>query len=145
MGSLSDSRAINGTLYAAHDSLAFDENLRPKHFGIEGTSPSSKVLFRDVQILDSTGNDPYHGDVLIEGALIKFVGDVPDVESLSASSLVQVVKGNGRTLMSGLGDAHAHPTWNNNALNLLGDVPVEEHVLITANNARTFLDCGYTM
>lgn len=47
--------------------------------------------------------------------------------------------------MSGLGDAHTHLTWNNNALDLLGDVGVEEHMLITVKSALTYLDSGYTM
>lgn len=47
--------------------------------------------------------------------------------------------------MSGLGDAHTHLTWNNNALDLLGQVGVEEHVLITAKSALCYLDSGYTM
>ena len=49
------------------DALKFDENLQPKHYDIIGTHPDSKILFLDVNILDSTGKEPYHGDVLIEG------------------------------------------------------------------------------
>jgi hypothetical protein len=48
-------------------------------------------------------------------------------------------------VMSGLGDAHAHLTWNDNALELLGDVGVEEHTLITIKSAKCYIDSGYTM
>lgn len=110
-----------------------------------GTLPGARTLFRDVQILDSTGRNPYNGDVLIHGERIVAVGNVPDAEGLSKDASVHVIQGHGRTLMSRLGDAHAHPTWNNNALDLLGDVSVEEHTLITARSARCYLDSGYTM
>lgn len=47
--------------------------------------------------------------------------------------------------MPGLGDAHAHFSWNGSNLDRLGDLPLEEHVLLTARSARCFLDSGYTM
>ena len=51
----------------AINALHFDENLQPKHYDMLGTHPESKILFTDVNILDSTGRQPYRGDVLIEG------------------------------------------------------------------------------
>lgn len=50
-----------------HDSVHFDESLKPKNYQMKGTDPNSKVLFRDVNIIDSTGADPFKGDVYIEG------------------------------------------------------------------------------
>ena len=50
-----------------HDHVHFDPSLQPKKYHIKGTDPDSKVLFRDVNILDSTGRDPFRGDVYIEG------------------------------------------------------------------------------
>jgi hypothetical protein len=50
-----------------HDSVHFDPSLKPKSYTIKGTDPDSKVLFRDVSIIDSTGADPFKGDVYIEG------------------------------------------------------------------------------
>lgn len=47
--------------------------------------------------------------------------------------------------MSGLGDAHAHFTWNNGDLGALGGLAVEEHTLLTAKSALCYLDSGYTM
>lgn len=110
-----------------------------------GTHPESKVLFLDVNILDSTGRDPYRGDVLIEGQRISKVGIVPNVEELKNNPKVRVFHGRGRTLMSGLGDAHTHFTWNGGDLNRLGELGVEEHTLLTARSAQCYIDSGYTM
>ena len=127
------------------DEIAFDESLQPKGYDIFGTHPESKILFLDVNILDSTGREPYRGDVLIEGERISHVGEVPDVDTLKNDSSVRVFHGKGRTLMSGLGDAHTHFTWNGGDLNALGEMNVEEHTLLTMRSAQCFLDSGYTM
>ena len=104
--------------------------------------PSSKILFRGVSILDSTGADPYPGDVLVENDRILTVGTVNDGQTEGA----RVIEGRGRTLMSGLCDAHTHFSWNNSAdLEGLGRTPTEEHLLFCLESAKTFLDCGYTM
>ncbi|TVY36114.1 hypothetical protein LOCC1_G006070 [Lachnellula occidentalis] len=110
--------------------INFDDSLQPTTYNILGIHPDSKTLFEDVSILDSTGRDPYPGDVLIEGEkIVKSEGD----------------HGRGRTLMSGLGEAHTHFTWNGGDLNRLGDLGVEEHVLLTARSAQCYIDSGYTM
>ncbi|HVV18970.1 MAG TPA: amidohydrolase family protein [Pseudonocardiaceae bacterium] len=103
---------------------------------------TSKILFRNVSILDSTGADPYPGDVLVEDDRISTVGTV----AAEAARGARVIEGRGRTLMSGLCDAHTHFTWNNSAdLDGLGALPVEEHLLFAIESARTYLDSGYTM
>jgi imidazolonepropionase-like amidohydrolase len=101
-----------------------------------------KTLFRDVSIVDSTGADPYRGDVLVENDRIAAVGAVGAARAEGA----RVVEGRGRTLMSGLCDAHTHFSWNNSAdLDGLGTLPVEEHLLFCLESAKTYLDSGYTM
>jgi imidazolonepropionase-like amidohydrolase len=93
-----------------------------------------KTLFRDVSILDSTGADPYRGDVLVENDRIAAVGTVDPARAQGA----RVVEGRGRTLMSGLCDAHTHFSWNNSAdLDGLGTLPVEEHRLFCLESAKT--------
>ena len=47
--------------------------------------------------------------------------------------------------MPGLGDAHTHFSWNGGDLARLGDLGVEEHVLLTARSAQCYIDSGYTM
>lgn len=50
------------------DAIKWDETLQPKKYSIFGTHAESKILFLDVNILDSTGKEPFRGDVLIEGS-----------------------------------------------------------------------------
>ncbi|KAI9691955.1 MAG: hypothetical protein M1820_009663 [Bogoriella megaspora] len=128
-----------------HDDVHFDPSLKPKNYQIKVTSPDSKILFQDVNILDSTGSEPYRGDVFIQGERIRYVGAVPNVSILASDPSVRVIHGRGRTLMSGLGDAHTHFTWNNGDLGRLGELGVEEHTLLTARSAQTYIDGGYTM
>ena len=52
---------------ASIDAIKFPDAVQPKAYKIEGTHPDSKILFTDVNILDSSGREPYRGDVLIEG------------------------------------------------------------------------------
>ena len=47
--------------------IEWDKALQPKSYSIYGTHPESRILFLDVNILDSTGSEPFRGDVLIEG------------------------------------------------------------------------------
>lgn len=102
----------------------------------------NKVLFRDVSILDSTGADPYRGDVLVEDDRIAAVGRVEDGRAEGAD----VIEGRRRTLMSGLCDAHTHFSWINSAdLDGLGTMPLEEHLIAAMESARTYIDSGYTM
>ncbi|KAI1100866.1 composite domain of metallo-dependent hydrolase [Jackrogersella minutella] len=103
----------------------------------------ANILFKNVNVFDSTGSDPYRGDVLIEGERITTVGKVdasPDANTL-------VIEGGGKkTLMSGLVDAHTHLSWNNSpTLDGLARMPLEEHVLHPAQYAKMYLDYGYTM
>jgi len=59
------------------NALKWDDNLQPKNYEIFGTHPDSRILFLDVDILDSTGAEPYRGDVLIEGVLTVSRGLIP--------------------------------------------------------------------
>ncbi|KAK3110532.1 hypothetical protein LTR53_015076, partial [Teratosphaeriaceae sp. CCFEE 6253] len=69
-----------------HDYVHFDPKLKPKDYQIKGTNPDSKILFRDVNIFDSTGREPFRGDVYIEGERIMHVGEVPSVDALEKDS-----------------------------------------------------------
>jgi hypothetical protein len=147
------------------ENLKLDPELQPAKYELTGTHPESTILITDVKILDSTGREPYRGDVLIRGmhsltGLMVFkwmvltnwagekivaVGQVPNKEELQKDPRVRVFNGKGRTLMSGLGDGHTHFTWNGGDLARLGELGVEEHVLLTVKSAQCFLDSGYTM
>lgn len=118
----------------------------PADIEIDNRKPDdpAKILFKNVNIIDSTGKDPFLGDVLIEGERITQVGGSIDPDP---SSDTLVIDGDGRkTLLSGLCDAHTHLSWNNSpTLDGLVSLPLEEHVLHTAHSAKMYLDCGYTM
>lgn len=49
------------------DAIKLDEKLKPNGYEIHGAHSEAKTLILDAQILDSTGKEPYRGDVLIEG------------------------------------------------------------------------------
>jgi hypothetical protein len=49
------------------EGLKLDPNLAPTTYHIEGINPNSKIFFIGVNIIDSTGKEPFHGNVLIEG------------------------------------------------------------------------------
>ncbi|MDZ4798475.1 MAG: amidohydrolase family protein [Bryobacteraceae bacterium] len=102
------------------------------------------TLFTNVRILDATGALPFLGEVLVRGNRIERVS--PEPSGTPADPETKIIDGNGATLMPGLCDAHTHFSWTNMAtLDAIGMMPVEEHVLAAMCNAKTFLDCGYTM
>lgn len=119
----------------------------PADIEIDNHTPQDprKVLFKNVNIIDSTGKAPYLGNVLTEGERITKVGRIDDDMPLTPD--VFIIDGEGKkTLMSGLCDAHTHLSWNNSpTLDGLVSLPLEEHVLHTAQSAKIYLDCGYTM
>ena len=57
----------------------------------------------------------------------------------------KIVDCGGATIMPGLCEAHGHISYNNCAkLSEIGDVPPEEHTLLTAYNAKLLLGMGFT-
>ncbi|MGN6357291.1 MAG: amidohydrolase family protein [Novosphingobium sp.] len=101
------------------------------------------TLFRNARVLDSTGAQPFGADVLVEANRIARIERNPGV--LSGENY-RVVEADGRTLMSGLCDAHTHFSWiDQPSLDAIGMLPVEEHTLAAAQSAATYLDMGYTM
>src|SRR4051794_1594821 len=105
--------------------------------------PDTPTLFTNVRVLDGTGAEPFDGEVLVEGSHVAAVGR-PGATRRPAG--VRIVDGRGGTLMPGLCDAHTHFTWNNGtSLDALADMGVEEHTLLSARSAKTYLDYGYTM
>ncbi|EJU01911.1 hypothetical protein DACRYDRAFT_107645 [Dacryopinax primogenitus] len=111
----------------------------------EGTQ--SVILFKDVKVLDSTGREPFPGDVLIRGErIVKVSAKINEDKVKETDPQVHIIEGKGRTLMSGLCDAHTHLSWNNSPdLEGLGHLPPEEHTIFAIRAARTYLDYGYTM
>ncbi|TXL71897.1 amidohydrolase family protein [Vineibacter terrae] len=103
----------------------------------------SQTLFRNVQVIDGSGAEPFSADVLVAGNRIEAIGRQPG--ALRAAPDAVVVDGLGATLMPGLVEAHAHPSFANTpSMPALGDIPPEEHTLITMKFVRLLLDHGFT-
>jgi imidazolonepropionase-like amidohydrolase len=102
----------------------------------------NRVLFRGANVWDGSGAAAFPADVLVEGSRIKTIARAPN--RLAADGAV-VIEARGRTLMPGLVEGHAHISFGG-AVNDsdLGNIPPEEHMLLTARNAKTLLDHGFT-
>ncbi len=102
----------------------------------------AQTVFRNVMIVDGTGAPPFRGEVLVQGSRIKAVARVEGVLSAPGAERVD---GGGATLMPGLVEAHAHPSFANTIdIAALGEIPPEEHTLLTMRHARLLLDHGFT-
>jgi len=108
-----------------------------------GGSMAAPVLFTNIRIFDGTGAAPYPGEVRVEGQRIALVAPAPARLDHSGAT---VVDGSGAMLMPGMVEAHAHLSWPCAYDRIILDkaIPPEEHLLITARNARITLDHGFT-
>lgn len=104
----------------------------------------TKTLFTNVMIFDGSGAARFRGEVMVEGNRISAVG--PGEARLPREG-AQVFDGGGHTLMPGMVEAHGHLTWPSSVervINTMKPLPIEQHTLITAQNARITLDHGFT-
>jgi imidazolonepropionase-like amidohydrolase len=100
------------------------------------------VLIANVRVLDASGAPPFSGEVRIEGERIAVVGRAPS--ALPREGAV-VLDGGGATLMPGLIEPHAHLSFTDFVQSVeLGQIPPEDHTLLTARNALRLLDAGFT-
>jgi len=102
------------------------------------------ILFTDVMIFDGSGDARFPGEVLVRGDRIAAVarGD----ERLPREGAL-LIEGKGRTLMPGMVEGHGHLTWPTSVervINTMKPLPIEQHMLVTAQNARITLDHGFT-
>ena len=100
-------------------------------------------LFTNARIFDGSGRAPFAGEVLVEENRIEAVSDDPGRIKTPAA---QVVDCGGRTLMPGLVEAHAHLSWPSSVGRIFKTMtlPAEEHLLVTARNAKVTLEAGFT-
>jgi imidazolonepropionase-like amidohydrolase len=102
----------------------------------------ANILFTNVRIIDGSGAQPYAGEVLVHGNRIARVAR--GARSLPVAGAT-VIDGAGATLMPGMCEAHTHFSWNDSAtLEGIQRMPLEEHVLWSANVARRYLEAGFT-
>lgn len=69
-------------------------------------SQHATLLFRNVQLIDGTGAEPYQGDLAVHGERIVAIGD------LSGWSSDICIEGEGRCLAPGFIDVHTHDDMN---------------------------------
>src|SRR5260370_27350049 len=100
------------------------------------------TIIRDCRVWDGSGKAVFPADLLIEGERIRSVArNRGQLDGAGA----EVIEAGGMTLMPGLVEGHAHLSFGNAVASTdLGDLPPEEHTLLTARNARTLLDHGFT-
>ncbi|MDJ0957400.1 MAG: amidohydrolase family protein [Arenicellales bacterium] len=102
----------------------------------------ANTVFTNVHILDCSGDPAFEGEVRIQGNRIQEVAR--DGAKVSRDN-VEVIDGGGATLMPGLIEAHAHPSFaNTSTLEALGELPPEEHTLLTMKHVKLMLDQGFT-
>ncbi len=109
----------------------------------------ARTLFTNIAIFDGTGRLPYRGEVAVEGNRIVGVASGEARLDRAGAAIVDgatLGAGRGVTLMPGLVEAHAHLSWPSSVDRVINamSLPVEEHLLITARNARVTLDHGFT-
>lgn len=104
---------------------------------------TAPILFRDVRIFDGSGRGLFPGEVRVVGNRIDTVAE-GDARLDDAGA--HVIDGHGMTLMPGLVEGHAHLTWPSSVERVVNTMklPLEEHLLVTAQNARITLDYGFT-
>lgn len=101
-----------------------------------------QLLIDNAMVWTGTGAAPYPGKVLIEGERIAAVA--PRSENLSAEGAQRIDVG-GKFLMPGMVEGHAHLSFVDITRGTaLGELPPEEHTLLTMDAARKVLGAGFT-
>lgn len=104
---------------------------------------TNPIIFEDVRIFDGSGAPLFPGEVRVVGNRIDAVARGDERFDRAGA---EVVAGNGMTLMPGMVEGHAHLTWPSSVERVVNTMklPAEEHLLVTAQNARITLDHGFT-
>ena len=103
----------------------------------------SSFLFRNVMIWDGINDEPYAGEIIVEGNRIGTVARGRQV--ISSENANEVIDGQGQFLMPGMVEGHCHLSFVGPARNQdLGEIPPEEHLLRTMRNATFILNHGFT-
>lgn len=101
-----------------------------------------RLLIDGATIWDGTGSAPFPGKILVDGDRIAAV--VPQSESLAADGAERIDAGGG-FLMPGMVEGHAHLSFVDTPRGTaLGELPPEDHALLTMDAARKLLGAGFT-
>ncbi len=109
----------------------------------------TRTLFSNVTIIDGSGNEPFSGEVLVEGNRITAVAPPGTTLPRDNSQVIdgrRLVPGDEKPcLMPGLIESHSHLSIDDvDDLAKVGTMPPEENTLLTMHNARRYLDFGIT-
>jgi imidazolonepropionase-like amidohydrolase len=102
-----------------------------------------RLQFTNVQVFDGSGASRFPATVVVAGEHIEGIyRDKVTTPALTDT----IIDGQGRTLMPGLVESHAHLTWPSSVERVVNamKLPAEEHLLVSAQNARITLDHGFT-
>jgi imidazolonepropionase-like amidohydrolase len=114
---------------------------------VEILSYMKPIVLTNAMIFDGTGRDLFPGEVRVEGNRIAAVAE--GAKQLARED-ADIIECNGATLLPGLVEAHAHLSWPSSVgrifhgPNIARLLPPEEHLLVTAHNARVTLEAGFT-
>src|SRR5262249_1591071 len=101
-----------------------------------------RLLIDGARVWDGTGAPPFPGKVLIEGERIAAVA--PHAERVEADG-AERIDATGKFLMPGMVEGHAHLSFVDTPRGTaLGELPPEDHALMTMDAARRLLGAGFT-
>ena len=101
-----------------------------------------RLLIEGAQVWNGSGDVPFLGKVLIDGERIAAVA--PQAETLAADG-AERIDAAGKFLMPGLVEGHAHLSFVDTPRGTaLGELPPEDHALLTMDAARKLLGAGFT-
>ena len=102
-----------------------------------------RLLIEHATVWDGSGAAPFPGQVLIEGERIEAVA--PAGQAVAAAEGAERLDAGGRFLMPGLVEGHAHLSFVDTPRGTaLGELPPEDHALLTMDAARQLLGAGFT-
>ncbi len=102
-----------------------------------------RLLIEHATVWDGSGAAPFPGQVLVEGERI--VAVAPAGETVSAAEGAVRLGSAGKVLMPGLVEGHAHLSFVDTPRGTaLGELPPEDHTLLTMDAARKLLGAGFT-
>lgn len=102
----------------------------------------ANTIITNAQVLDCTGDEPFTGEIEIQGNRIKTISK--DGTPIAREGH-DIVDAGGATLMPGLIEAHAHPSFTDiTSFEDIGDMPPEEHTLWTAHYTKVLFEQGFT-
>lgn len=100
-----------------------------------------KIIIKGAAVFDGTADSTFNATVVVEDERITQVLK----EGTVAEDGAEVIDGTGMTLMPGMVEGHAHPSFVGIDTNAdLGAIGPEEHTLRTAGNLKLLLSYGFT-